>query len=443
MPLEPSALDVQTYYRTVIDRLRCALEYSDYCVASGRQLVDEGADAAFPALAAPLEGLEDLTVHRGLQIHLPFIGARSRHVLMPLDLEIFVSEENRRLYESTSEQRKLLKHVIPVIRFVENVFRSRGVAYLLDYTASGAHLLFLVALDSAAGRELAAIGDLEGDLIRACQYVDPQDLRRRHGVDLPAAYVFSGLGRIADYVALSAMDVLGAESANQGFPISVSDAYPRCINIDNTWNEGSPFMRCIRSPFSLHRKNQEVYGLDQPPLVDVVGCHFDGSIAVEERDVDVIQACMWDLQRAAKHAEQFSGWIPVAGDPLVDLVCEYRASALFAFHREFDRESDLPPGEALERALEDNSIADSSRILLTQPNPAALQPYHLIHFVADLLLEGGWRARHIGNVLRDLYQNPRYGWTLDFLLYPADEKANFWARTYAAITLWQRGALEL
>jgi len=36
-------------------------------------------------------------------------------------------------------------------------------------------------------------------------------------------------------------------------------------------------MRSIRSPFSLHKKNQEKYmKYHQPPLVDVIGTYFDG-----------------------------------------------------------------------------------------------------------------------------------------------------------------------
>jgi len=58
-------------------------------------------------------------------------------------------------------------------------------------------------------------------------------------------------------------------------------------------------MRFIRSPFSLHKKNQEKYGkYHQPPLVDVIGTYFDGSTANEETNINFILDCMWDLEKA-------------------------------------------------------------------------------------------------------------------------------------------------
>ena len=47
------------------------------------------------------------------------------------------------------------------------------------------------------------------------------------------------------------------------------------------------------------------------------------------------------------------------------------------------------------------------------------------------------------NILRDIYQNPSFNWTQDFFKYPAEEKANFWARTYSAVALWETGRLRV
>lgn len=91
-------MDGPRYYQRVGDRLRNCFQFSGYVVASGRELVQEGAEASFPAVAAHLGDLDHLTLERGLQVHLPVVGAHSQSVLMPLDVEIYLGRDNGRLY---------------------------------------------------------------------------------------------------------------------------------------------------------------------------------------------------------------------------------------------------------------------------------------------------------------------------------------------------------
>jgi len=432
------------YYHRVIDRLKNCFQLSHYVIATGNELVWEGYDPAFPAAAEPIHQLEHLTLQRALQVHIPLIGERSQSVLMPIDFEIFLGEKNHILYEDKAAQRKLFDQVIPVVRFLENLFRSRGMPYILDYTPSGAHILFQNLLGFRATEELRKIGYLEDDLVKACTYIDSGDIRRWYGISLEAARVFSGLGKIAEYIALLTMETFKGNASMGLFPVTVSDSEDRCLNFDNTWNEGSPFMRSIRSPFSLHKKNQEKYGkYHQPPLVDVIGTYFDGNTANEETNVDVILDCMWDLEKAAGHAQRFSGFIPCSNETLIDFIREYQSSDLCLFHQDFDGEDDIPKGLALESAKNEKNIPDWTRQILFFPNPSALQPKKMIGLVYDFLIYAHWKPKHIANILRDIYQNPSFNWTQDFLKYPAEEKANFWARTYSAVALWKTGRLHI
>ncbi|MBW2407131.1 MAG: hypothetical protein JRF17_07155 [Deltaproteobacteria bacterium] len=437
-------MNAHEYYHRVIDRLKNCFQLSHYVVATGNELVAEGSDPAFPAASEPIDRLEPLTLQRALQVHIPLIGKRSQSVLMPIDFEIFLGEENHLLYEEKVTQRKLFDQVMPVIHFLENLFRSRGMPYILDYTPSGAHILFQNLLGYLATEELRKIGFLEEDLIKACTYIDHGDIRRKYGISLDAARVFSGLGKIAEYIALLTMEAF-KENASEGlFPITISDSDDRCLNFDNSWSEGSPFMRSIRSPFSLHKKNQEKYGkYHDPPLVDVIGTYFDGNTANEETNVDVIIDCMWDLEKAACHAQRFSGFIPCSNETLIDFIREYKSSDLYLFHQDFDSEKDIPRGFALEAAKKEENIPDWTRQILFFPNPSALQPKKMIGLVFDFLIYAHWKPKHIANILRDIYQNPSFNWTQDFFKYPAEEKANFWARTYSVLALWKTGKLHI
>ena len=434
----------QDYYNQVFDRLNNCFEHYDYFIATGVELADEGCDPSFPALTAPLDQLAHYTIERALQVHLPVIGARSRSVLMPIDFEIFLGDDNHRLYLEKETQKKYFAQIRPVADFIEQIFRSRGLPYLLDYTPSGGHFLFQNQLGEPATQALVGIGYLEEDLIKACNYIDPHDPRRKFGVALDAARAFSGLGKLTEYIALLTMDAFQDNEAKGLYPVTISDSIERCINLDNTWSEGSPFMRSIRSPFSLHKKNQEKYGNDhQPPLVDVIGAIYDGRDIEQEKDMDVIIDCMWDLKQAATHAQSTTGIIPNSNETLIEFIIEYQKSDLYAFHQEFDGEPDLPRGKALLDAKYEPNIPDWARSILYNPNPLALQPKNLIGFVYDFCIHANWKPKHIANVLRDLYQDPAHGWTQDFFKYPAEEKANYWARVYSAVALWRTGSLSM
>ncbi|MFO8049139.1 MAG: hypothetical protein R6U29_08920, partial [Desulfosudaceae bacterium] len=427
-------MKAQQYYQHVIDRLRNCYQFSHYFIATGEALARETSDPIFPSVAAPMDELEKFSVERGLEVHLPVVGKDSQSVLMPLDIEIFLGEDQHRLYTSRDEQRALLAPVFPVMHFVEDLFRSRGMPYLLDYTPSGCHILFQNILGYRATEAVRNIGVVEEDLVKACNYIDPGDIRRWYGVSMDAAQTFSGLGRIAEYIALLAMKAFQNQEARGLLPVTISDSAYSCINLDNTWAEGPPFMRAIRSPFSLHMKNRDKYrNQHQPPLVDVIGSCFDGQSATETRDIDFILDCMWNLEKTAAHAQTFSGFIPCSNDTLIDFVNEYKASDLYLFHRDFDAQTDLPRGSALEYAKNEQNIPDWSRRILYSPNPSALQPVKMIGFVHDFLIHAGWQPKHIANILRDLYQNSDFNWTQDFFKHPAEEKANFWARTYSAV----------
>ena len=306
----------QDYYHRVYERLEKCFQPYDYVIVTGNELVAEGCDPAFPALAAPLDRLAHYTQERALQVHLPVIGERSRSVLMPIDFEIFLGDDNHRLYSDKQTQKEYFEQIMPVADFIEQIFRSRGLPYLLDFTPSGGHFLFQNNMEDRATQALAEIGNLEEDLVKACNYIDPNDLRRRFGVALDAARVFSGLGKLAEYIALLTMAAFRDNEARGLYPVTISDSLDHCINLDNTWSEGSPFMRAIRSPFSLHKKNQEKYGqYHQPPLVDVIGAVFDGRAVENEKEMDFILDCMWDLEQAATHAQSVAGISPVQTIP--------------------------------------------------------------------------------------------------------------------------------
>jgi len=353
-----------------------------------------------------------------------------------MDFEIFLGEEQCQLYTDKETQKELFKQTMPVIDYIKKIFVDRKIPFLLDYTPSGGHLLFHVDVDSKAGKALQSIGAIEQGMLEA---------GHKHGITEKAMLTFSGITRMAEFVAMKTVVAFHDNVAQGKLQVTISDSAEKCINIDNSWCEGAPHIRSIRSPFSLHKKNQEKYKrYDEPPLVDVIGGYFDGKKFHHEADVDTVIDCMWDLEIASKWAHNFDGSIPVANDSLVKLVEEYKKSGLFSYHQDFDSTPDIPVGKALEYARGERKIPAWTKNILYNPNPMTVQPINMIGFIYDFVIHAKWRPKHVANILRDIYLEGSFAWTQDFVdSSPADEKANFWVRTFGATAYWQNGQLKI
>ena len=90
------------------------------------------------------------------------------------------------------------------------------------------------------------------------------------------------------------------------------------------------------------------------------------------------------------------------------------------------------------------NIPEWTKNILHNPNPLAVQPVNIIGFVYDFVIHANWQPKHVANILRDIYLDPASGWTQDFVdSYPAEEKANFWTRTFASIAYWRNDRLSI
>jgi hypothetical protein len=128
---------------------------------------------------------------------------------------------------------------------------------------------------------------------------------------------------------------------------------------------------------------------------------------------------------------------------LIDFICEYKTSDLYLFHQDFESQEDIPRGFALEYAKKEENIPDWTRQILYFPNPSALQPKKIIGFVYDFLIHANWKPKPLQTSFEICIKIFFFNWSQDFFKYPAEEKANFWARTYSAIALWRTGRLNV
>lgn len=429
-------MEPREYYKTVADKINKSFEYSSCAIAIEKELISEGYPKDFPKMTADKSLISYLTCDRAFQVHLPIIGKNCKTVLCPMDFEIFLGEEQGLLYLNKKTQEKLFVQTLPVIDYIKQIFIDRNIPFLLDYTPSGGHILFHVDVDSDAGKAVQSIGTLEEGMLKS---------GLKNGVNEKAMLTFSGITRLAEFVALKTVLAFTDNESYGKLQVNISDSSKRCVNIDNSWCEGAPHSRSIRSPFSLHKKNQEKYGKhEEPPLVDVIGGYFDGKKLHYEADINLVIDCMWDLEKASEWAKNFDGTIPLANDSMVRFVKEYKNSELFSFHKDFDTTEDIPVSKALKYAKKESNVPVWTRDILYQPNPKAVQPINMIGFIYDFVIKAKWKPKHVANILRDIYLDDSFKWIQDFVeSYPADEKANFWVRTYAAMAYAQENLLTL
>jgi hypothetical protein len=74
--------------------------------------------------------------------------------------------------------------------------------------------------------------------------------------------------------------------------------------------------------------------------------------------------------------------------------------------------------------------------LLLWPNDRLLKPAG-IQLVTRVLLADGWHPRHIAGLIRSKFENPIFGWGVDWHDYEPSTRADFYTRLFAG--LWATG----
>ncbi len=433
----------RVYYECVYRKLKNVFEDCNWVLGYGEELIRYGWDpGSLLVTAEPIEQLRLMTVRLNLEIFIPIFGFAGQSVLFSKDAEIFMSDPHYLYHNVGSQLHFFRKHIYPVILFETELLERHGVPHMIDLTPSGWHILFRVKAGTRAFQEIADIGYLEQELKQAYLYCDPHDIKRNPALGLKPGLVFSGIGRLKEYLSLKSMTYARQQAE---IPITISDSEEKCVNEDITDTGDPGYMRIMRSPFSLHKKRRRYItgsGSLQDVIMRVYSRRENSGQDLFIRDLDYLLECMWSKEMAVEHSTYFSGFIPYADDESVSsLVNEYKESDLYAFHRRFDTEPELPPGEALNRAMGDFKLSDKSRNFIAYPCPRALQPRALKKFVRDLL-EHGWHPKHVGGLINDFYHQP-LEWNTDWIKYVRKTRAFFWARIYGAVYYFEEGELKL
>lgn len=434
-------MDQKEYYSSIFDKLENTFSKSDWVLGYGSELIAHGWDPKkLLVTVEPIQNLRKLSANWELEVFLPIFAQKCDYVLAPIDFEIFLSDANYTLYsERHSQLHYFKKYIMPVAKFFEETLQSFGIPYLLDLTPSGGHILFYVKKDTPSYSALESIGWLEPELADAYNFTDPTDLKRNPAAGFRSGSVFSGIGRIWHYICMCVKE----KARNLGLPVTICDSEHKCMNMDNSWAAFPGYMRIIRSPFSLHKKNIYKYIQSSEPLCDVIQVEYDGKNEFRCDDYNYLTKCMWDLDMAVEHSKKVTGTIPTDFDRLVPLIRDYyMSSPIYDFDSSFDHTPNLAPQEACHRAVNDHRISSNDQHMIKYPNPRVLQPRILKKFIGNLL-EIGWAPKHIGNLITDLYLQPQHNWKENWNKNIASTRANYWARALGSDYLHDNGYLSV
>ncbi len=457
-------MDILSYYQKVWPVIKnCFSSHARFFIATHKpDLLARGWNPNTHPMVEVLELPENLdmpnslqhrTCNDGYEVFLPIVGRDSNTILFPFDCEIFLDAENHRIYTDRSFHKEMIADYIkPTCDLLENLLMKYNIPYILDYTPSGFHLLFLVQRKTTAWKELAKIGYLEEEMQKFISIQDQDDIKRKVLVEKDAALVFSGLGRIAEYLCFLVFEKYNRTKSL--IPAAVCDCAARCVNLDLSWAGDSAIMRCMRSIAGAHRKRSDRYGINGEPLVDVIYSYYNGKERIslkegkkttgktspEETDISNIIQAMWNKDLASEISSQYEGTIPQANDSILLLIEEYKKSALYRLHQEFDNKENLNEGEGIYRFYHDSRLNSEAKSRLYYPVPAFLQPMVLRRFVKHCFAIG-WHPKHIGNGIRDIYKQNEF--RFPFHKYPAETKANFYARIFTAMALMEEEKIKL
>jgi len=107
----------------------------------------------------------------------------------------------------------------------------------------------------------------------------------------------------------------------------------------------------------------------------------------------------------------------------------------------------VPParGEALAKLRTLKTLSVDARTILAQPYPALLQPFRLRGFVAELVSKRRMAPARVGALIRDFYEDPaqKHWGEMNWFKNPSATKANFYARLFSGLKLWETGKLEI
>lgn len=345
-------------------------------------------------------------------------------VLFHLDIEYVDFDSPLAAYEDPAHAFGMQE---PAVRVIEELLLGWGITPLHLVTGQGHHFVWKAGIGSPVARRIAEL-DPDPELSGSCH--SRAGFKDASTISLEMQRLFGGTGLLMEYIA-HRVKWLAAPLSDLPVEITAVHVGPgasgrrEMVSIDIS-EYGDPLhTRMIRMPYSNYLKPW-LTGL--PPGA---GLPRIRAIPLFEMDVFGALACRKDEAAVRELALRACSRIPLQEKGTAYLLEEYLGSSLRRFHEHYYS----APLEAYVSAPEE-SLPHCAADLLEWPNDRLLKPAGM-QLVTRLLLALGWHPRRIAGLIRSRFDNPAYGWGVDWIEYDPGMRADFYTRLFAG--LWHTG----
>ncbi len=324
----------------------------------------------------------------------------------------------------------------PVVKVIESLLLNWGIRPLHLVTGQGHHFVWRISQASEIARRIGAL-DPAPELTPLCLQRLPTSLKGTLTTTQQAT--FAAIALLAEFVASRIKE---AAAARCQIPVEITAVHVgpcftqqrEMISIDIS-EYGDPLhTRMTRMPFTHYRKPW-VTGLirhlgieDQIPTFRAIPLH----------EIDVRQALKVRQDEAAVFdlAHRACVRIPCQERGTQHLMEAYLASPLRRFHEAFYAAQHDPrecwPDTYARTDL--NALPACVRHLLVFPNDLLLKPAG-IQLVTRSLLALDWHPRHIAGLIRSKFEDPAFGWGVNWSDYEPATRADFYTRLFSGLHL--------
>lgn len=320
----------------------------------------------------------------------------------------------------------------PVVRVIECLLLQWGIRPLHIITGQGHHFVWRVDKHTELAQRLVML-DPAPELRDQCMESVPPQFSSH--ITASAQSAFAAQSLVLEYMA---QRIKQEAAPLTEVPVEITAVHVgpgrrgrrEIVSVDISEYGDPLYSRMIRQPFTYYLKPW-MQGLmddpilrDQIRLVRVVPLHeMDVHLALQVRQVE---SEVRDLARRACVR------IPEQSHGTMKLLDEYLSSPLRRFHQFFYSDHHDPKDRWPEtyHQTPGHLFPPCMRSLVDDPNDRLLKPAG-IQLITRTLLARGWHPRHIAGFIRSKFENPDYGWGVNWSDYSAAIRADFYTRLFA------------
>ncbi len=322
-----------------------------------------------------------------------------------------------------------------VYRAILEVMNSCGISPLVITTGQGYNFDMLVPKDSSVFRDFAVLGHVEETLRQ--DYSQPFALTGRP-VPEEDGRAFDTMGKLAEFLCHKIL--VHMQGSLLSIPIVIGDIVcgnerREAVSLDLSLYTHPVHRRSIRCPFSSYSKHRLAADASRNMKFEYGGALFcvPRRMAETELALEEILYTRTSSMRSMQLAREVTTRITSQHEGFACLLDEYRRSALYEFHLEFDevKQDDISMWQGGYDRFELDSVPPCVAQAFRCPNPLLLQPTN-IRTIVGALMAIGWHPKHIAGIIYSKYMRD-FSWEVDFRRYNANRWANVWVRIYAGL----------